>query len=234
MEDNCESLDAEINRKKTGTFGIVNTFSFFYSHHISTMEGGMISTDSIELYHILLALRAHGWTRNIPRNSKIFKVKKNNFYEDYRFILPGYNVRPLEISAAAGIEQLKKLPKMTKQRRKNWKYFKNLFENDKKFTIQKENGKTSSFCFTLILKPKFKHLKKKIFNLLRRNKIGFRMITGGCILKHDVAKYLNFSKSSNLKNAFYAHENGFFVGNSSKDLKKEISLLKKILNKINE
>ena len=80
------------------------------------MEGGMILTDNTELYHILLALRAHGWTRNIPKRNKIFKPKKNNFYEDYRFILPGYNVRPLEISAAAGIEQLKKLPKMTKQR----------------------------------------------------------------------------------------------------------------------
>ena len=233
MEDNCESMDAEIKGKKTGTFGITNTFSFFYSHHISTMEGGIVLTDNTEIYHIILALRAHGWTRNIPRRNKIFKIKKSSFYEDYRFILPGYNLRPLEISAAAGIEQLKKLPAMTKQRRRNWKHFQTLFKNDEKFTIQEENGKTSSFCFTLILKPQYKHMKKKIFESLRKNKIGFRMITGGCILKHDVAKFLKFSKGSSLKNAFYAHENGFFVGNSSKNLSKEITLLKKTLNKIN-
>ena len=233
MEDNCESMDAEIDGKKTGTFGITNTFSFFYSHHISTMEGGIILTDNIEIYHTLLALRAHGWTRNIPKKSKIFKIKKNSFYEDYRFILPGYNLRPLEISAAVGLEQLKKLPRMTKQRRENWKYFHSLFRRDERFVIQKENGKTSSFCFTFILSPKYKNLKKKIFHSLRKNKIGFRMITGGCILKHDVAKYLNFTKGSNLKNAFYAHENGFFVGNSSKNLKKEIKLLKEVLDRIN-
>ena len=121
---------------------------------------------------------------------------------------------------------------MTKQRRKNWKYFQSLFSNDKKFVIQKENGKSSCFCFTLILKPKFKHLKKKIFLKLKKNKIGFRMITGGCILKHDVSKYLDYKVTSNLKNAFYAHENGFFVGNSSKNLKKEIFMLRKVLSNV--
>ena len=88
FEDNCESLGAKINKKLTGTFGELSTSSFFFSHHISTIEGGMISTNNRELYDICKSLRAHGWTRDLS-NSKIFKKKNDEFYENYRFILPG-------------------------------------------------------------------------------------------------------------------------------------------------
>lgn len=115
MEDNCESLGAKIKNKKTGTFGLLNTFSFFFSHHINTIEGGAVITDLEELYHILLSLREHGWTRNLPSN-KFFKKNKN--FEDYNFILPGFNVRPTEINAAIGIEQLKKLDGLIKKEEK--------------------------------------------------------------------------------------------------------------------
>ena len=87
MEDNCESLGAKINNKNTGTFGIVNTNSFFFSHHINTIEGGMVSTDDEEIYHILLCLREHGWTRRLP-NSKFFQ--KSNNYEDYQLCFRCY------------------------------------------------------------------------------------------------------------------------------------------------
>ena len=97
MEDNCESMDAEIGGKKAGTFGDLNTYSTFFSHHISTMEGGMVLTDDEELFHLLRALRNHGWTRDVPKPSPIFEKKDTDFYEAYRFILPGYNVRPIEM-----------------------------------------------------------------------------------------------------------------------------------------
>ena len=106
MEDNCESLGAKLDGKNTGTFGLVNTNSFFFSHHINTIEGGMVSTDSEEVYHNLLCLREHGWTRRLP-NSKFYKKSIN--YEDYNFVLPGFNLRPTEINAAIGLVQLKKL-----------------------------------------------------------------------------------------------------------------------------
>jgi CDP-6-deoxy-D-xylo-4-hexulose-3-dehydrase len=102
LEDNCESMDAELNGKKAGTFGHLNTFSFFFSHHISTMEGGMILTDDTELAHLCRAMRAHGWTRDLPEDTPVYQRKSNDHFEAYRFILPGYNVRPLEIEAAIG------------------------------------------------------------------------------------------------------------------------------------
>ena len=98
IEDNCESLGAKFNKKYCGTYGIMGTFSSFFSHHICTMEGGLIVTDDIELYHILLSLRAHGWTRDLPEENQICKKQDDNsFNELFRFILPGFNVRPLEM-----------------------------------------------------------------------------------------------------------------------------------------
>ena len=101
----------------------MGTFSFFFSHHISTMEGGMIVTNDEELYHILLSLRAHGWTRNLPDDNLVAIKKNNNFDESFRFVLPGYNLRPLEMSGAIGSIQLKKFPEFLEQRRKNAKLF---------------------------------------------------------------------------------------------------------------
>ena len=99
LEDNCESMGAKFDNKYTGTFGLAGTFSSFFSHHISTMEGGCIVTDNKELYHIMLSLRAHGWTRNLPDNNLVTGTKASNkFYESFKFVLPGYNLRPLEMS----------------------------------------------------------------------------------------------------------------------------------------
>ena len=99
----------------------------------------MLLMDDLELYHLSLALRAHGWTRDLPQSSPIFRRKETDFFEQYRFILPGYNVRPTEINAAIGLKQLDKLSAMTTARRKNLSLFESLFEEDLRFKIQKEN-----------------------------------------------------------------------------------------------
>ena len=104
IEDNCESMGAKFNDLYTGTFGIMGTFSSFFSHHIATMEGGVVLTDDKELFHILLSLRAHGWTRNLPKDNLVCEKSDDSFKESFRFVLPGYNVRPLEMSGAIGIE----------------------------------------------------------------------------------------------------------------------------------
>ncbi|MEC8482789.1 MAG: DegT/DnrJ/EryC1/StrS family aminotransferase, partial [Pseudomonadota bacterium] len=231
MEDNCESMDAELNGKKAGTYGDLNTFSFFFSHHISTMEGGMILTDDEELYQLCRCLRAHGWTRDLPEDSLLYERKGEDLFEAYRFILPGYNVRPTELNAAAGLEQLKKLPGFTAERRKNWALFVELFGNDERFIIQKENGKTSCFCFTIVLNPEMNLDRKAIFAALTEAKIGFRIITGGSFLKHDVIKYYDYSEATPIVNAHIAHDYGFFVGNHAFDLSKELHLLKDVLDK---
>ena len=102
IEDNCESLGATIDGKQAGTFGLAGTFSSFFSHHISTMEGGVTVTDDEELYHVMLSLRAHGWTRNLPKENHVVEKSDDPFMESFRFVLPGYNLRPLEMSGAIG------------------------------------------------------------------------------------------------------------------------------------
>ena len=231
FEDNCESMGATLNGEHCGTFGDVNTFSSFFSHHIATMEGGVLLTDDEELYHIARSMRAHGWTRDLPKDSKIFKASEDDFYEAYRFILPGYNVRPLELSGAIGVAQLKKLDSFIAMRRQNAFLFKQLFANDDRFIIQKENGESSWFAFSIILNPKYPFNRQKIMQALKAADIQYRIITGGNFLRHDVIKYCNHDCAVDIMNANIAHDHGFFVGNNPKDLRADISRLYEVLDK---
>jgi len=230
LEDNCESMDAELEGRKTGTFGDLNTFSFFFSHHISTMEGGMILTDDLELAHLCRSMRAHGWTRDLPPDTPLYERRSSDHFEAYRFILPGYNVRPLELEAAVGRQQLKKLPAMTAARRKNLKLFQELFAGDERFIIQRENGKSSSFSFTIILNPARNPDRERVFAALKAADIGFRIITGGCFLRHDVLKHYDYDTVGPIENAYLAHDLGFFVGNHPHDLTAQITRLREVLD----
>lgn len=233
IEDNCESMDAELGAKKCGTFGDLNTFSFFFSHHISTMEGGMVLTDDDELAHLCRSMRAHGWTRDLPSDSPIYSQRSSDHYEAYRFILPGYNVRPLEIEAAIGREQLKKLPGFTAVRRKNLALFQELLDNDERFFIQKENGKSSAFSFTVVLNPARNPDRKAVFAALGEADIGYRIITGGNFLRHDVLKFYDYYVVGGAApNADIAHDYGFFVGNHPFDLEPQIRKLHEVLNRV--
>ncbi|ARJ67205.1 pyridoxamine 5-phosphate oxidase [Magnetospirillum sp. ME-1] len=233
IEDNCESMDAELNGKKCGTFGDLNTFSFFFSHHISTMEGGIVLTDDDELADLCRSMRAHGWTRDLPPDSSIYSRKSNDHYEAYRFILPGYNVRPLEIEAAIGREQLKKLPGFTAIRRKNLQLFQQLLGGDERFIIQKENGKSSAFSFTVILNPARNPDRNKVFKALGEADIGFRIITGGNFLRHDVLKHYDYEVvNGGAPNADIAHDYGFFVGNHPFDIEPQLRRLHDVLDHV--
>ncbi len=230
FEDNCESMGAELNGRSCGTFGDIGTFSTFFSHHISTMEGGVILTESEELFHLAKSLRAHGWTRDLPNESPIYDRGTNDFYEAYRFILPGYNARPLELSGAIGMEQLKKLDSMIAVRRKNAEVFVNLFSEDDRFIIQKENGKSSWFSFTLVLNPKYTVNRSAVMEAMRKANIEFRIITGGCFLRHDVIKYFDYETVGKIINANIVHDRGFFVGNFPRDIRQQIECLWKVLD----
>lgn len=230
LEDNCESMGASFMGKKCGTFGLMGTFSSFFSHHISTMEGGVVLTDDKECYHLLLALRAHGWTRNLPKNNLITQKNDDWFTESFRFILPGYNVRPLEMSGAVGQEQLKKLNEFILIRRKNAEIFKELFSNDDRFYIQKEIGESSWFGFSLIIAPKVDFTREQVLQKLKKAKIEYRPIVTGNFTKSESLKYFDYSIHNEVKNANYLHSNGFFVGNSHLNLSSELSYLKQILD----
>ena len=184
IEDNCESLGAELNNKMAGTFGLMGTFSTYFSHHISTVEGGVITTDSEELYHILLSLRSHGWTRSLPSDNLLTgKKSDNDFYESFKFVLPGYNVRPLEYSGAIGIEQLKKLPEMILQRRKNAALWVEEMSKYPFLKIQKEVGKSSWFGFSVIVMDDSKYSRDSIVGKLSNLGYAIRPIVAGNFVK---------------------------------------------------
>ena len=228
LEDNCESMGAKYKEKYTGTFGLMGTYSSFFSHHISTMEGGIITTNDMEIYHILLCLRAHGWTRNLPKNNHVSPKSDNWFEESFKFVLPGYNVRPLEMSGAIGIEQLKKLEDFIKVRRKNSSYFKKLFSEDNRFILQEEIGDSSWFGFSLILKDPSLN-RTALLHKLTTNNIEARPIVTGNFTKNKVLNYFNYSIHGDLFNAKFLDNNGFFVGNSHENLIDELNYLSEIL-----
>jgi CDP-4-dehydro-6-deoxyglucose reductase, E1 len=172
IEDNCESLGASFQGKMAGTFGVMGTFSSFFSHHISTMEGGVVVTDDEELYHILLCLRAHGWTRNLPKFNHVCGEKSDDpFKEAFRFVLPGYNVRPLELSGAIGIEQIKKLPAMIEARQANGRLLQQALGEHSNILIQREIGSSSWFGFSLVIRPGVRLTRNELINKL--NAAGF-------------------------------------------------------------
>ncbi len=232
LEDNCESMGATFKNKFAGTFGSMGTFSSFFSHHISTMEGGVVVTDDKELYHILLCLRAHGWTRNLPDTNFVSNKSNNWFDESFRFVLPGYNVRPLEMSGAIGIEQMKKLNSFLENRRKNARIFKNLFESSENFIIQKEICNSSWFGFSLIIRPQSRLNRDEIIKKLSAKNIDCRPIVTGNFTKNEVMRYFDYSIHADLKNADYLHDNGFFVGNHHTCLNNEINYLYEVLSNI--
>jgi CDP-6-deoxy-D-xylo-4-hexulose-3-dehydrase len=232
MEDNCESMGAEFKGKQTGTFGLVGTYSTFFSHHMATMEGGLIVTDDEEMYHVMVCLRAHGWTRHLPKENKISNKSDNWFEESFRFLLPGYNVRPVEMSGVIGVEQLKKLPSFLDQRRKNAELFVSLFKDNKDFYIQKDIDNSSWFGFSFIIKPESNLNRLDIVKALEENHIDCRPIVTGDFTKNEVLKYFDCEIFGEMKNAQYLDKKGFFVGNHQIDLTEEIKHLHRVLTSL--
>lgn len=230
LEDNCESMGATFKGKMAGTFGLMGTFSSFFSHHISTMEGGMIVTDDEELYHIMLSMRSHGWTRHLPETNQVTGKKSDDpFEESFRFVLPGYNLRPGELHGAVGIEQLKKLPELINVRRQNAEVFKSLFSNHPYLHIQKEIGASSWFGFSLILKDNAPYTRTELVELLTKHEIECRPIVSGNFLKNPVLKHYDYSVSGDIKNAEIIDQRGLFVGNHHYELQHEIENLLEII-----
>ena len=229
IEDNCESMGAKLNRRHTGTFGLMGSFSTFFSHHISTMEGGLVVTNNEELYQIMLALRAHGWTRELPKFNHVTGEKSDDpFEESFRFVLPGYNLRPLEISGALGLEQLKKLPELLNGRRVNAGLVQKQLGNNNKFMIQKEIGESSWFGFSLVLRKDSGLTRPLLIKKLIKAGFECRPIVTGNFTKNSVMQYFDFEINGDLKNAEYIDNNGVYIGNHHYPLDEAIEALTKL------
>ena len=225
IEDNCESLGAKYQEKFTGTCGIMGSFSFFFSHHLQTMEGGMILTNDKNLYELCVSLRAHGWIRDLPDDNSIEKKTGNSFHDSFNFVTPGYGIRPLEMSGAIGSVQLQKLPIFISNRKKNAIIFKSLFENESNIAIQQETEVSSWFGFSLLLKNKLSSFRDDLINILMENNIECRPIVAGNFTKNPVIKFMDYDIRGELSASDEIDKNGFFVGNDFRDLKNEIHYL---------
>jgi len=232
IEDNCESMGACYNDRQCGTFGVMGSYSCFFSHHISTMEGGLIVTDDEELFHILLCLRAHGWTRNLPDTNSVAQKSQNKIEEDFHFVLPGYNLRPLEMAGAIGQAQMEKLPSLITFRRKNAMLFLEIMAEFPQISVQKEIGKSSWFGFSLIVHEEGKNSRADVVSELERYNIDYRPIVTGNFAKNSkVMRWLPHTIFGDLKNADWLDRNGLFVGNHGRDLSRELELLQKALTR---
>jgi CDP-6-deoxy-D-xylo-4-hexulose-3-dehydrase len=231
LEDNCESLGGTFEGKSLGTFGIGGTFSSFFSHHISTMEGGLIATDNEELFQIMKSIRAHGWTRDLPDNNFVFNKTGDEWEDLFRFVLPGYNLRPLELEAAIGIEQLIKLPSFISVRRSNAIHFKEIMQEFPDIKIQQEIGESSWFAYSLILRGALRGRRDEFVRHLTAQGIESRPIVAGNFTKNPVLKHLDHVPIPDLPVADEIHVNGLFIGNHHYDLKDQLNHLQATLRK---
>jgi CDP-6-deoxy-D-xylo-4-hexulose-3-dehydrase len=231
--DNCESMGSTYNGKEAGTIGLIGTYSTFFSHHLCTIEGGVCVTNDEELYQIMLSLRAHGWTRDLPAENHVHNKDGNAFNDLFRFVLPGYNLRPNEIYAAIGLHQLDKLDNIILCRRGNadtftqemyrlWRDGKFGENGDIRFQLPSDGANPSWFGFSLILEGDLSGKRDYFVSRLKEMGVESRPIVAGNFAKNPVAKLMDCEVPGTLKNAEKIDKDGFFIGNSHLDLTEPI------------
>ena len=232
IEDNCESLGSKYKGKLLGNFGLASSFSFYVGHHMSTIEGGMVSTDDEELAIMLRIVRAHGWDRNLSMKDQNLirdKYKVNStFYSRYTFYDLGYNLRPTEIAGFLGNNQLKFLDEITAKRNQ---YFLQLaeviYKNKNYFKIKFDHMDfVSNFAVPIICKTK---KKKEELVTVCDQKIEIRPVVGGDMTQQPFySKYnKNIGKFWNNSNSKIIHEQGLYFGNNPELTKKELATILK-------
>ncbi len=236
IEDVCESHGATFKNKKLGTFGLISNFSFYYAHHMTTIEGGMICTNDKKIYEMSRILRSHGMLRESGNKSYEKKVIKKNktLSPQFTFLYPALNFRNTEIGAAIGLNQLKNLTKNNSNRSNNFKYFINLLDGNKYWKAFDFKG-NSNYAFPIILKTKNISKRNLFERTLEKNGIEFRRGTagGGNQLRQpylkEFSKNINFNK---FKNVDHIHFFGYYIGNYPTLKKSKIKEIAIILNKI--
>tara|TARA_B100000683_G_scaffold274970_2_gene324481 strand:- start:1214 stop:2374 length:1161 start_codon:yes stop_codon:yes gene_type:complete len=230
IEDNCESMGAKYGDKYTGSIGLAGSFSFFFSHHIQTMEGGMVLTDSKDDADYMRSMRAHGWVRDLPDNSPLYQKTGDAFNDNFIFATPGYNIRPLEMSGAIGTEQLKKWDKIMDVRLKNKDHFLKLFADKPWVRVQKEIGTSSWFTFGMVLDGELKGRRQEVIDALSKAGIQNRPLASRNFLKQPVMRDLDYIDNKDYAAADDIHDNGFFVGNGSVLIDEPIDRLYEIIS----
>ncbi len=235
IEDVCESHGATYKNKKCGSFGLMSNFSFYYAHHMTTIEGGMISTNDKNIYQLSRMFRAHGLVRELENSSYKKKLIDNNknLNPEFIFQVPGFNFRNTEIGGFLGIRQLKKLDQNIKKRNRNHKFFLKMLDKKIYKTDFLLEG-SSNYAFNLVLKKQYKNKVNKLMNLMKRNNIEFRRGSagGGNQMRQPYIKKLITQKYQDFNEVEYIHKYGFYIGNYPDLSLNAIKNLVNILNKL--
>ena len=236
IEDVCESYGATFRGQKLGTFGIMANFSFYYAHHMSTIEGGMISTNSSDLYYLLRMYRSHGMVRE-SKSEDVRQAYENHYPDlnpDFIFAFPAYNMRSTEINAVIGRSQLKRLDANNRIRTENLQLFLRHLDPNKYQTDFETEG-SCNYAFTLVLKRPDPALCQNVMCTLREHGVEFRRGSsgGGNQLRQPYLRKL-FGETEFAKYPVvdHVHFYGFYIGNYPELEKEKISALCSILNQL--
>lgn len=217
IEDACEALGSQNKNIKAGNFGLAGSFSFYYGHHISTIEGGMVVTNDRELYNIMLSIRSHGWSRDIePEYETIWKASfdVDEFRNLYSFYYPGFNLRSTDLNAFLGLSQIKKMDHIVAKRSANFEFYKKHL--GEKYFYQKSNTSIlSSFAYGT-----FAQNRLEVSHHLKSHKIECRPLVCGSMGRQPfwIKKY----GEMHLPNADKIHDFGLYLPNHDKITEEEI------------
>lgn len=226
LEDNCESLGTEYEGKKLGNFGLMTSFSTYFGHHISTIEGGIVSTNDDEMNDLLLSIRSHGWDRDLSSDKQKELRSKNNisdFDAFYTFYYPGFNLRSTDLQAYIGLGQLEKLDEIIEKREKNYNRFFSEIKNDF-WSPNMVGSLTSNFCVPIIHPNKENIIKKLV-----EKGIECRPLVCGSMGRQPF--YVDRFGVKPLKNCDLVDNLGIYVPNNHSLTDDELDL---IINTINE
>lgn len=213
FEDSCEAHGAEYHGKKTGSFGNISTFSFFFSHHITTIEGGIVLTSWSDSADALRIQRAHGWIREASNRDAIAQANPN-IDPRFLFALPGYNLRPTEIAGAFGIHQLPRLEGLVEYRRSLASYLTDAlapYQDWLQLPSEAPNTRHSYFAYPVTVKAGAPFTKAQLTRFLESKGLETRAIEAGNMAVQPAMRHINF-RAEDLSNAQYIHEQGFFFG----------------------
>ena len=230
LEDNCESQGTKFKGTKLGNFGLMSSFSTYFGHTMSTIEGGVITTNDEEIYHTLLQLRSHGWDRDLPE-SKQQELRKewevSDFSALYTFYIPGFNLRSTDLQAQLGIQQLLKVDGMINNRFQNFLYYKSRLDSKIWFPKTFNDEFTSNFAIPVITKTP--EDKQKLIKELEENNIACRPLISGSMGTQPFYKKLY--GENKLPNCSIIDERGVYVPNHDKMTKEDIDRVCDILLK---
>ncbi len=237
IEDVCESHGASHKGQRLGSLGYASNFSFYYAHHMSTIEGGMVCTNDEEFYQVIKMLRGHGMLRESTNDQIKQKVLTQNpsLNPDFVFVYPGYNMRSTEINAVMGRNQLKRLDANNLKRSENYRLFLSLLDSQKFFVDYREEGSVN-YAFTLLLNDSNWELRDRIEKRLREEKVEFRrgMSGGGNQARQPYLKehFKIELDPAQFPNTEKVHHFGWYIGNYPGLEKEKIQALCKLLNSI--